>query len=98
MTYVIYNKETTKYLRVMRNGYWQDAKYESLGAAKAALTREAKRGRVNVDKFAIAEYTDFYKNIEKNETVVNIMSGKPVTQSVNTPGCCDVSQERYWSM
>ena len=36
--------------------------------------------------------------IEKTTTVKNLMSGKDVVQSVNTPHCCDVSSETYWAM
>jgi hypothetical protein len=50
------------------------------------------------EDFAVAEISDFRANIEKYETVTNLMSGKPVRQSVNTPLSCDVSSETYWSM
>jgi hypothetical protein len=46
----------------------------------------------------VAELGDFRTNIEKYETVTNLMSGKPVRQSVNTPLSCDVSSEIYWSL
>jgi hypothetical protein len=49
------------------------------------------------EDFAVAELGDFRTNIEKYETVTNLMSGKPVRQSVNTPLSCDVSSETYWS-
>jgi hypothetical protein len=32
------------------------------------------------------------------EIVQNLMSGKDVVQSINTPLCCNVSSETYWSM
>ena len=30
--------------------------------------------------------------------VQNLMSGKDVVQNINTPLCCDVSSETYWSI
>ena len=104
MSYVIFHKGTTRILRVHRKGHWQDAMYATKGAAKAALTRAAvdyirKPAAVsNKEDYAIAEYDFFVKNIEKTEVVTNLMSGKPVRQSVNTPISCDVSSETYWSM
>jgi hypothetical protein len=42
MSYVIYNLETTRFVRILRNGYWQDASYKTEGAARAAFNRFAK--------------------------------------------------------
>ena len=95
--FVIYNKETTRYHRIRRDRHWQDAKYASIGAARAALTRELKKGNVAAGEFDIIDLREFAK-IEKTETVYNLMSGKPVVQSVNTPLYLDCSSETYWSM
>ena len=94
MTYVVYNKETTKTIRAKAYG---KEYYATEAAAKAFLTRMVKMGYRKED-FAVAELSDFRANIEKYETVTNLMSGKPVRQSVNTPLSCDVSSETYWSM
>ena len=94
MTYVVYNKETTKTIRAKAYG---KEYYATEAAAKAFLTRMVKMGYRKED-FAVAELGDFRTNIEKYETVTNLMSGKPVRQSVNTPLSCDVSSETYWSM
>jgi hypothetical protein len=80
----------------MRNGYWQDAKFATMAAAKAAATRMFKAGTLANDACAILEASEFAK-IEKTEIVQNLMTGKDVVQSVNTPLCCDVSSETYWS-
>lgn len=99
MSYVIYNKETTIQYRARARSvgcykeYWA-----SESAAKAALTRAHRDGKINRDDYAIAEARDFRDNIEKTETVINLMSGKEVKQGVNTPRCCDPSSELYWSM
>jgi hypothetical protein len=98
MSYVIYHKETTKFLRIFRNGYWQDAKYASEAAAKAGLTRAVKKGKVKREDYAIEEAVTFHRHIEKQETRRNLLSGTEFTQPVNTPACCDPSTETYWSM
>ena len=33
-----------------------------------------------------------------HHVVQNLMSGRDVVQAKNTPVCCDVSSETYWSM
>lgn len=98
MSFVIYHKETTKFLRIIRNGYWQDATYADLSAAKAGLTRAVKKYKINPEDYAIVDAVTFHKSIEKQETKRNLLSGKEFTQPVNTPLCCDPSSETYWSM
>lgn len=95
MSYVIYNTSTTKTIRAKAYG---KEYYETEAAAKAGLTRLAKKGKIVAENHAVAEIGDFRNNIEKYETVTNLMSGKQVRQSVNTPLSCDVSSETYWSM
>ena len=94
MAYIVYNKETTKTIRAKAYG---KEYYATEAAAKAFLTRMVKMGYRKED-FAVAEIGDFRANIEKYENVTNLMSGKQVRQSVNTPLSCDVSSETYWSM
>src|ERR1700722_6122846 len=103
MTFVIFHKDTTRYLRVFRNRYWQNADYfKTERAAKAALTRAARKATdegsdSNISENRILPYNEFIK-IEKTETVHNLLTGKPVVQSVNTPACCDPSTELYHTM
>jgi hypothetical protein len=97
MSYVIFNTETTEFFRVWRQGYWQNATYADEGAAKTAMTKLTKAGKIDPSKYSIMEMSEF-KKIEKTETVISLMSGKPVVQSVNTPLCCDPSFETYWCM
>jgi len=98
MSYIAYNKFTTRYLTKHSGVKTKLESFASYGAAQAAITREAKRGAINPTDFLIAEAVVFHKSIELTETVNNLMTGKPVVQSVNTPRCCDVSSELYWSM
>lgn len=107
MSYVIYNKVTTKILYAGR-GKNDKKTYKTEGAARAALTRyfqspvddwinRNKPVEVRED-YNIAEYIHFCEKIEKTVTVKNLMSGRDVVQSVNTPLSCDVSRETYWSI
>jgi hypothetical protein len=95
--FVLFHVESTKIVRVIRNGYWQDAKFATEGAAKAAATRLSKAGKLVLNDHAVMDVAEFAK-IEKTEVVQNLMSGKDVVQSVNTPLCCDPSSETYWSL
>lgn len=94
--YVIYHKETTRYL--CRHAGTKNKKeiYQSLGAAKSAITREAKLGAINADDFAVAGYHEFSKNIEKEEERHNIMNGKAFMTRVNSPHSSCPSSETYW--
>lgn len=94
MAYVVYNKETTVTMRAKAYG---KEYYATEAAAKAFLTRMVKMGYRKED-FAVAEIGYFRENIEKYETVTNLMTGEPVRQSVNTPYYCSVASETYWSM
>jgi len=98
MSYVVYNKFTTRYLTKHPKVRTKKETFATYAAAQAAITREHNKGVIDRIDFLIAEYSVFHKSIEKTETVNNLMSGKPVVQSVNTPLGCDPSSETYWSM
>lgn len=105
MSYVIFEKDSTRFVRILRNGYWQDADYKTKGAATAAfntMVRKADAKDGSGHKFQtehdIAERGYFHAHIEKTETKRNLLSGKEFTQPVNTPLCCDPSSETYHSM
>ena len=98
MDFAIYDIVTTRFVRIMRNGYWQDATYKTEAAAKTAFTRLVKQGKIKPASHAIAPLDIFHQQIEKKETKTNLLSGKTFEQSVNTPLCCDPSSETYWSM
>lgn len=92
MSYVVYNKETTKIMQAKSYGKQY---YSTEAAAKAFLTRMVKMGYRKED-FAVAEIGEFRANIEKTREVTNLMTGKKVVESVNTPYHCSVSSETYW--
>ena len=98
MRYIAYNKFTTRYLTKHPKVRTKLENFATYSAAQAAITREHNRGAIDRIDFLIAESSVFHASIEKTETVNNLMSGKPITQSVNTPICCDPSSETYWSI
>jgi hypothetical protein len=99
MRYVVYHKETTRYLRNHPKVRTDHTSFASAPAARAALTREVNRGAVKREDFAVAESFVFHAEIEKKETVKSLMNpnGPDIIQSVNTPLICDPSSETYWS-
>lgn len=99
MGYVIYRKDTTQILRVIRRGHWQLAQFETQGAAKAALTRMKKDSKFNADEYSIAEQKKFHQEIEKTEVRHGIVGsdGKKFTVPVNTPWTSGPWSETYWS-
>lgn len=104
--FVIYEISTTrlvsrpsKYARMTQNDF------NTLRGAKAFLTKWQKGtaracnfDSFEPDKFAVAEITDFHKNIEKQVTRKNLMSGKDYQEPLNTEGFMSPSREAYWQM
>lgn len=98
--YVIYHKETTKL---------QNTPYKTMAAAKAGLTRmnnawaklEGKLANESDSPqfiYGIAEIGYYYDHIERTVTRINLMSGKPYQESVNTTLACSPASETYWSI
>ena len=98
MRYVVYHKDTTRYLSLHPKVRTDHASFATAAAARAALTREVNRGAVKREDFLIAESFVFHAEIEKMVTKRNLMSGLEFEQRANTPIGCDPSSETYWSM
>lgn len=96
MLYVAYHRVTTRYLsgHAQVKTLWNA--FNSAAAAKAAITREARRGVIRAADFLVTS-ADTYRSLEAQVPVKNLMSGATVMQSVNTSRACDVSSETYWS-
>lgn len=90
MSFVVYHTEST----VLVNG---NAKYATKGAAKAALTRLSKQWVINVEEYSITDAANFYTNVEKKVTRINMMSGLPFQEPINTPHYMSPAYESYWS-
>lgn len=99
MSYVIYDRNTTQILTIHRkNSYQKKSSYPTMAAAKAGLTRYAKKNPGAEFDYAIAEFTYYQDKIEKQVEKTNMMTGKKYMESVNTPGYMSPSSEAYWSM
>ena len=98
MSYLIYNKETTRIHDVRKPGrLYGTTHYKTEGQAKAGLTREVTKGRIERADYAIAE-TEYYKeHIEATVTRRNLMTGKEFEESINAPNCTSPASETYWS-
>ncbi len=97
--FVIYHKETTKFLRIFRRRYWLDAcTFDREQDAKACLTRESRKTR-SLGEYTIAELDHFVKNIEKKEIRhgVGPCLGKEYEVGVNTPWTSGPWSETYFS-
>lgn len=92
--FVIYNKATTQ---IVKERSYSRAYYATETAAKAAVTRFAKKGVCAKDEVAVVEAKFYSENIEAQVKRVNMMSGKEYYESVNTPSYCSPSSESYWS-
>lgn len=98
MSYVIYHKNTTIIVRIIRNGGYQDARFETLRAARAGLTRLEKRSVLYVGECDIAELGEFHSKIEKTETRTGVgpSAGKTFVVPVNTPWTSGPWSETFW--
>ncbi len=96
--YVVYHKDTTRYLCNHIGTKVDQETFGSKGAAASALTRESKHNVVNKEDFLVEEWEIFYHNIEKQEERTNFMPphNKFLTR-VNFPRSCCSSSETYWS-
>lgn len=95
MAYVIYHKESTLILRKR----WYQKPYETIGAAKAGLTRACRKDPKLVrEEYDIADTKTFHEKIEKFVERKNLLSREPIQVRVNEPACTDPSTETYWSM
>lgn len=101
MAYVIVNTETK--VRVIYPTT-RKAQYETLRAARAAMTRlikidmEAyvsgrKYPRTNYEIMDMEAYNAQIPMVE----VTNLMTGKKVQERADTPWHCSVASESYWS-
>jgi hypothetical protein len=92
MSYVVYNKQTTRIIGSEANKYWR-----TQAAALAHLTRMGKMG-YRTEDYDVAEVEHFYNNIELKVTRKNYLTGEAYQESINTPLHCSPASESYWSM
>jgi|TARA_B110000305_G_scaffold235610_1_gene295535 hypothetical protein len=75
-------------------------KFEGLGIHENGKTGRQAEGELTGEmvEMKIINCDTYFNNIEAQEEVTNMMSGKKFKQSVNTPGFMSPSSETYWSM
>ena len=75
-------------------------KFEGLGIYENGKTGRQAEGELTGEMIdmKIINTDTYFNNIEAQEEVTNMMSGKKFKQSVNTPGFMSPSSETYWSM
>lgn len=103
--WVIYNKKTSAILEIHNSNGNTTRQYYGIGAARAALTRYAKKSGLTPDycnyplyQYGIAEKNYYHEHIERQVKRTNMMTGEEYWESVNTPISCSPASETYWSM
>ena len=104
--FVIYEISTTRLVsRPSKYARMTNRDFDTLRGAKAFLTKWEKGtaracnfDSFKSDTFAIAEITDFHKNIEKQVTRTNLMTNKEYQEPLNTECFMSPSRESYWQM
>jgi len=91
MSYAIVLNETG--VTVKTRAYGKEM-YATERAAKAGATRLIKKGKLMSGMFTIYEANSIP---ERTHMVRNLMTGKMVEESVNTPYTCSVASESFWS-
>ena len=102
MTFVIYNKETTKLAYRAGRGISKET-WNTESFAKCFLTRCEKGiskipyvDNFHIDDYAIAEKDFFHENIEKMQEGICARTGKKIVQPVNIPYHLDRTYSHYW--
>lgn len=102
MSFVIYHKDTTVFIRIP---HADSNYYKTIPAAKAALTRAVKKEVKDADgkplikaDFLIADVHEFFEKIEKKEIRHGIVGseGKTFEVGVNTSWSAGPWSESYW--
>lgn len=90
--YVLVNTTT----KALFHSYYVKTQFAYKKVAEKQALKYSDARHASYEVMAYEEYLAKFGNLTK--TVVNLMSGEEVTIPLNTPNCCDVSSETYWSM
>lgn len=96
MSYVIYNKKTSRIITQKMTSGEERTYFPSLKLAQRACTQMAKKKTIVLQEVEISDYDYYKQHVEQFHEVTNIMTGKKVRESVNTPYGCSVGDEAYW--
>jgi len=95
MSYVIVNARTEK---AYTKTQFASPCYETERGAKTACTKLNKKYG-DIGRWFVMPLAEFKEKFPVKMVMVrNLMSGEMVEQAEDTPLCCDVSSETYWSM
>ena len=102
MTFVIYNKQTTKLAYRANRGVCKKT-WNTESSAKSFLTR-CEKGISKIpyvsdfkkENYEIAEKDFFHKNIEKMKEGICARTGNKIVQPVNIPYHLDRTYQHYW--
>jgi hypothetical protein len=88
-------------MNVKTKALFQSYHLKTRFAYKKVAEKAAERNsipKIGIEYVAIdlGEYDRLYGNL--THKVVNLLSGVEVEESINTPDCCSVGSEAYWSM
>lgn len=92
MSWVIVINESNKI--VSTGVYGRKTNYATERAAKAGATRLIKKQQLTTGTFTIYEGNSMPV---RTHVVKNLLTGADVVEDVNTPYCCSVASESYWS-
>ena len=102
MTFVIYRTDTTEIVSEKDYSYSGHGtfKFEGLGIHENGKTGRQARGELTgaMVEMKIVDLETYRNEIEAQEEVTNMMTGKKFKQSVNTPNFMSPACESYWSM
>jgi hypothetical protein len=90
MIYVVYNVETSARIKNKGGTEYFDSKRGATRCKNDAMKNPKNEGKT----FEVTDADNYIKNVEQTREVTNLMTGKKVLESVNTP--CSVGSESYW--
>lgn len=97
--YCIYEVESTRFVRIFRNGHWVDAEFPTLRGLNLWWNRLMKEGKIAPLTHASSPLDIFHKSIEKTRMTRNLLNPAagefPIP--VNTPLHMDPGSETYHS-
>ena len=97
MSYFIVNKNTGAKYR--KPGHYCDSSFATAKGAKTSLTRLANSLQVTKDNWTVMSYDEHLAAFPVTMVpVTNLMTGKVVMERSDTPRCCSVGSELYWTM
>jgi len=96
MSYVIYNKETSRIITQKMTSGEERTYFPSQKLAARACTQMARRKTIVLQEVEISDYDYYKQHVEQFKEVRNAKTGKMVKESVNTPYGCSVGDDAYW--